>query len=245
MNGRVARLGESAHPRQDVIEVDGERLASERLRYWIVHKPRGVLTTRHDPQGRATVMDLLPESLRTRVSPVGRLDRDTEGLVLLTNDGDLAHALLHPSHGSEREYRVTVEGRFQGEAVDRLAAGVRLDGRRTGTAEVGAVRFDARSGRTRFRLTLREGRKRQIRRSLRALGHPVLRLVRIRFGCLGLGGLRASAARPLTSAERAALRRYVASLPARSHERKRAPKSAARLRVSGSRQHRGDSGEVG
>jgi 23S rRNA pseudouridine2605 synthase len=161
-----------------------------------------VLTTLRDPEGRQTVVDLLPpEARRARVFPVGRLDRDTEGLLLLTNDGDVAQALLHPSRGSEREYLVTARGRVSAESLRRLAAGVPLDDGPTAPARVAGARHDPRSDTTRFRLVLREGRKRQIRRALRALGHPVVALVRVRMGPLLLGRLAPGAARPLSAQE--------------------------------------------
>jgi len=165
-----------------------------------------VLTTTRDPRGRATVVDLLPPGL-PRLFPVGRLDFDTEGLVLLTNDGEVAHALLHPSLGSEREYRVAARGRVPASALAQLGAGVALDDGPTAPARVGPARFDARSGATHFALTLREGRKRQIRRALDALGHPVVRLLRVRMGPLRLGRLPAGGARPLSQSEIAALQR--------------------------------------
>ena len=204
VDGRVARLGDRADPERQRITVDGRRVAPERSAYWVVHKPRGVLTAVRDARGRRTVMDLLPRNL-PRLFPVGRLDLDTEGLVLLTNDGALAHALLHPSLGSEREYRVTVRGRVTSDSLARLARGVELEDGPTAPARVGAARFDASVDATRFVLVLREGRKRQIRRAMAALGHPVLRLVRTRTGSLTLGRLPAGAARPLAAAEVAAL----------------------------------------
>jgi 23S rRNA pseudouridine2605 synthase len=172
--------------------------------YWIVHKPRGVLTTVRDPEGRRTVVDLLPDR-EARVFPVGRLDRDTEGLVLLTNDGALAQVMLHPSHETEREYRVSVRGRIPRKSLERLAAGVAIDGRPTAPASVGTAHYDAETDTTRFRLSVIEGRNRQIRRALEALGHRVVRLVRVRMGPLRLGGLAPGAFRPLTPAERSAL----------------------------------------
>jgi 23S rRNA pseudouridine2605 synthase len=187
----------------------------------VVHKPAGVLTTTRDPRGRRTVLDLLPPGL-PRLFPVGRLDFDSEGLVLLTNDGDVAHALLHPSLGSEREYRVTARGRIPATALAQLAAGVVLDDGPTAPARVGTVHFDARAGATRFGLTLREGRKRQIRRALDALGHPVVRLVRVRMGPVRLGRLPAGGARPLLQAEIAALRRDARRRLARHASRQRA-----------------------
>jgi 23S rRNA pseudouridine2605 synthase len=163
-----------------------------------------VITTARDPQGRPTVVDLVPDRAH-RLFPVGRLDRESEGLLLLTNDGRVAQALLHPSHGSEREYRVTVRGRIGASALRRLAAGVELEEGATAPARVGSARFDPQSGTSRFALTLVEGRKRQIRRSLAALGHPVVRLVRVRMGPLRLGRLRPGEARELSAWERRTL----------------------------------------
>jgi 23S rRNA pseudouridine2605 synthase len=201
----VAQLGESADPERDVISVDGEPIRAEPPVYWLVHKPVGVLTTVRDPEGRRTVLDLVPRET-ARVFPVGRLDRETEGLVLLTNDGALAHALLHPSHGIEREYVATVRGRAREATLRRLAAGVPLDDGLTAPAGVAQVSYDARADTTRFHLTIIEGRKRQIRRALDALGHPVVRLLRIRMGPLRLGRLAPGAARRLDPRERSALR---------------------------------------
>ena len=206
VNGERAELGQSADPGRDVVTVDGVPVAREPFAYWLLHKPRDVITTVHDPQGRATVLDLLPpEAREVRLFPVGRLDRETEGLVLLTNDGALAHVLLHPSHETEREYRVTVKGRATAAELGRLAEGIELEDGVTAPARVGRARFDAGGGTTRFGLTLVEGRKRQIRRALEALGHPVVRLVRVRMGPLRLGRLASGRARPLASAERRAL----------------------------------------
>ncbi|UCE85866.1 MAG: rRNA pseudouridine synthase [Deltaproteobacteria bacterium] len=209
VNGVVARLGDAADPDVDVIALDGVPLEREPHAFWMVHKPRGVLTTAADPQGRRTVLDLLPREARERVFPVGRLDRDSEGLLLLTNDGAAAQALLHPSFGSEREYRVTVRGRPTRAALRALASGVELPDGRTAPARVERVASDPHARTTTFHLTVIEGRKRQIRRSLRALGHPVMRLVRIRMGPLHLGRLRPESARPLTARERRALREHV------------------------------------
>jgi len=209
VNERAARLGERVDPARDVLRVDGERVEPEPLAYWLVNKPTGVVTTVHDPEGRPTVLGLLPDGPRTglRLFPVGRLDRETEGLLLLTNDGPLTHALLHPSHGVEREYELVVRGRLRGGAVSRLAAGVELEEGRTAPARVEDVAHDPARGTTALRLTLIEGRKRQIRRALRALGHPVVRLRRVRMGPLRLGRLASGAARPLRARERVALLR--------------------------------------
>ncbi len=208
VNGEPAQLGQSADPEHDVITLDGVPVQREPFAYWLANKPVGVISTVHDPQGRPTVLELVPEAeRRVRLFPVGRLDRDSEGLVLLTNDGILAHVLLHPSHESEREYRVSVEGRISAATLRKLAAGVELEDGITAPARAGRPRHDAASGTTRFSLTLIEGRKRQIRRALAALGYPVVRLVRVRMGPLQLGRLELAAARPLTGVERRALLR--------------------------------------
>jgi len=213
VNGRVAELGESADPDRDRIELDGRPLDLEERAYWLLHKPRGVVSTRRDPQGRPTLLDLLPPAAqRLRLFPVGRLDLDSEGLVLLTNDGALAQRLLHPSYESEKEYLVTVRGAPAPAVLRRLAAGLELEPGTRPTAPAGVARLAGaeRSGETRLRIVLREGRKRQIRRSLAQLGHPVRRLVRVRIGPLRLRDLAPGAARPLSAAERSALLRYAA-----------------------------------
>ena len=167
-----------------------------------------MLTTRRDPQDRTTVLDLLPAAAfrgALRLFPVGRLDRATEGLVLLTNDGEVAQALLHPSRGSERAYRVTVRGRVPRRVLRQLAEGVDLSDGPTAPARVGRPSFDARRDTTTFGLILSEGRNRQIRRAMTALGHPVVGLLRTGMGPLRLGRLARGEARPLSSRERRAL----------------------------------------
>ena len=165
----------------------------------MLHKPRGVITTVRDPEGRQTVLDLLPDRAASlRLFPVGRLDRETEGLVLLTNDGALAQVLLHPSFENEREYKVTVRGRIAEPVLRQLAEGIELDDGLTAPAQVGRSRVDAGMATSTFRLTLIEGRKRQIRRALEHLGHPVVRLVRMRMGPLRMHRLRRGEAVELT-----------------------------------------------
>lgn len=222
VNGEVARLGDSADPRRDVIEVDGERLQREPLAYWMVHKPAGVVTTLRDPQGRPTVASLLPDRV-ARVHPVGRLDYESTGLVLMTNDGALTHALLHPSLGSEREYRVTVKGPVDARVQGALEHGVVLEEGRTAPAKVGRVVHDASADTSTFSLTLVEGRNRQIRRSLMALGRPVKKLVRVRMGPLRLGNLARGEARKLQPEEIAALRAHARKLQARRPRARRRP----------------------
>jgi 23S rRNA pseudouridine2605 synthase len=242
VNGAVARLGDRADPWRDAVELDGETIRPERPVTWMLHKPRGVLASRSDPEGRPTVLDLVPER-SARLFPVGRLDRDTEGLLLLTNDGLLAHALLHPSHGVERVYEVTVRGEIGEERLAKLARGVRLADGWTAPARVTGVRRDPRAGETRFRLTLGEGRKRQIRRALAALEHPVRALVRVRFGPIELGALPRGAARRLAPAERRELERLAARILAPAPDAqaggtsgaKSAPRRGKRRRVGAAR----------
>jgi 23S rRNA pseudouridine2605 synthase len=214
VNGTVASIGDRADPAHDDVRVDGKRIAAEPLRYWLLHKPKNVLTTNADPwaedAGRRTVLELLPAAARrTRLYPVGRLDLNSEGLLLLTNDGALAQALLHPSHGCEREYHVEAWGELTSATARQLAAGVELDDGRTGPCRVRRTGYDRVRGLTRLEIVLREGRKRQIRRSLRALDHPVRRLVRVRMGPLRLGELSSGRSRRLTAAELASLKRLV------------------------------------
>lgn len=214
VNGRTVReLGARAHPARDDVRVDGRRVARpERLRYLLVHKPAGYVTTRQDPQRRPTVLDLIP-GVREYVYPVGRLDYDSEGLLLLTNDGRLASVLTHPRHAVPRVYEAVVRGLPTPAQLRRLANGITLDGQRTAPAEVRLVpqrrtgRDWVRDTRSRVRVTLREGRNRQVRRMFDAIGHPVCRLRRTRLGPLALRGLKPGDARELTVAEVKALRR--------------------------------------
>jgi 23S rRNA pseudouridine2605 synthase len=232
VNGKVALLGEAADPETDDVRVDGRRIEAEPRRYWLLHKPQNVLTTTADPwaaeAGRRTVLELLPAAARrTRLVPVGRLDLDSEGLLLLTNDGALVQALLHPSRGVEREYRVDVWGDVAPETARRLAAGVELEDGRTNPCRVRVLGYDARRDTSRLVLVLREGRKRQIRRSLLSLGHPVRRLVRVRMGPLRLGELPRGHARELSAAERRQLLR-LASGPGRPRATRGAERGAGR-----------------
>jgi 23S rRNA pseudouridine2605 synthase len=187
--------------RHDVVEVDGARVQRQRLAHVLLHKPAGVVTTARDPQGRRTVVDLVPDE--PRVVPVGRLDADTTGALLLTNDGDLAHRLAHPRYGVSKVYEAEVEGTPSPEALARLRGGVELDDGLT--APAGARRLGA----GRIELTLHEGRKHQVKRMCEAVGHPVRQLHRSRYAGLDLAGLGAGESRELTTDEVAALRRLV------------------------------------
>ena len=229
VNGKQAGLGDKADPMRDEIAFDGERIRQESPTYWVVNKPNGLVTTVQDPHGRPTVMQLLPDGIG-RIHPVGRLDRDSCGLLLMTNDGDLTQRLLHPSHRSEKEYRVVVKGQVEPRVLERLRRGVRMEDGPSAPVGVGSVRFDSDTQRTTMLLTLTEGRKRQIRRMLLQLGHPVRKLTRIRIGPLRLGRLGVGAARPLDSAEVAELKKYAAHLD-------RAPRPRS-LRTSVSRRAR-------
>ena len=177
VNGEVADLGRRVDPTTDVIEVDGGLVpVAPGLVYYLLNKPAGVVTTAADTHGRPTVVGLVPSE--PRVFPVGRLDADTEGLLLLTNDGELTHRLTHPSFGVEKEYLASVEGDPSPATLRRLREGVELDDGRTAPAK--AVRVSEGL----IRLTIHEGRNRQVRRMCEAVGHPVVRLVRSRIGSL-------------------------------------------------------------
>ena len=204
VNGAVATLGDRVEATTDVVEVDGERVTLDTtLRYVLLNKPRGVVSTTSDPEGRPTVTDLI--NLPDRLYPVGRLDRDTEGLLLLTNDGDLVHRLLHPSFGVERTYLALVPGPVRRDVLARLRDGVELD---DGPARPRRVRVtEQHAGRAVLEVVMVEGRKREVRRMLAAVGLPVDRLARVAFGGVELGDLRQGKWRFLTDPEVNRLRR--------------------------------------
>lgn len=231
VNGRTVRaMGVKADPSVDDIRVDGRRIRGpERLRYILLYKPAGYVTTRSDPQHRPTVLDLL-RGVREYVYPVGRLDYDSEGLLLMTNDGTLAARLVHPRHGVERTYQVRVAGVPDDRDLERLRRGIPLDGRRTRPADV--VRLNRRMHDTEgvLLLTIREGRNRQVRRMCEAIGHPVRALRRIAFGPLADRRLKPGEWRDLTEREVAALTRAAASIAARP-ERPTSPRPARPVRA--------------
>jgi len=201
VNGRtVTEPGTKADPATDTIAVDGKLLHfSEPARYLMLNKPPGVLSTRSDPQDRATVMQLFPASLRKYLYPVGRLDMHTEGLLLLTNDGKLTHALTHPSFEIPRTYLAAVRGRMGRRDLQVLLDGVELE---DGLARVDAAEIaDTGPNTTVLRLTLHEGRKREIRRLCEAIGRPVLSLKRVSLGPLRLGRLQPGSYRELSQSE--------------------------------------------
>ena len=201
VNGEVVRdAGRRVDLPRDTILLDGNLVgASEPLRYYALHKPRGVLSSAEDDRGRRTVIDLLPES-SGRCVPVGRLDYDSEGLLLLTNDGPLVTALLHPSGEVPREYLVEVEGRISDASLDAIFAGVTLPDGSTASAKPKRSHRTG-EGSSWLVLTLRRGRKHEVRQICAAVGHPVRRLIRVRFGPIRLRDLEPSAVRPLTDRE--------------------------------------------
>ncbi len=205
VNGRVAKLGDKADPERDEIRVDGQRIkTAEPPVYIMLNKPRFVLSSTVSERGHKTVRDLVP--VPYRIVPVGRLDLESEGLLLLTNDGDLVNRLTHPRYGHEKEYRVLVAKRPDAKQLEALRHGVVLeDGTRTMPAEVRIERWHGKGAW--LRITLKEGKKRQIREMCRLIGLPVVRLIRIRMGPLRLQGLKSGEWRYLTEGEIAALRR--------------------------------------
>jgi pseudouridine synthase len=209
LNGEVVReMGTKANPASDDIRVDGRRIRSaERLRYILLYKPAGYVTTRSDPQRRRTVLDLLP-GVKEYVYPVGRLDYDTEGLLLLTNDGDLAARLTHPRHGVERTYEARVAGMPDEAALEQLRRGISLDGRRTLPAAVSLLNKRRGAGDGVLAITIREGRNRQVRRMLDAVGHPVRRLTRVGIGPLNDRGLKPGTWRELRQEEVEKLKKW-------------------------------------
>lgn len=208
VNGKVVtELGTKANPHTDRITVKGRTLPfAEPPVYILLHKPVGVVTTLSDPEGRPTVTEYLPR-VRQRVFPVGRLDFHSAGLLLLTNDGELALRLTHPRYGIEKTYRVKVRGIPTGESLRRLSRGIYLEEGKTGPAIIKPVR----SSETKcwLEISIREGRKREIRRMCEAIGHPVEKLTRVRMGPLQLGRLIPGESRPLTEQEIRTLRRAV------------------------------------
>ncbi|HEU0168427.1 MAG TPA: pseudouridine synthase [Chloroflexota bacterium] len=199
VNGEVVRqLGAKASLEDDTVEVDGQPLLGrETFEYYALHKPTDVVTTMKDPQGRRTVMHLL-SSVAARVYPVGRLDADSEGLLLLTNDGELAHRLTHPRFGVEKEYEAELDRPVDQAALDTIRRGIESQGQRLAAR---SARIAPGGDGTRVVVVLAEGRKREVRRMFEALDRRVLRLLRVRFGPIDLGDLAPGRFRPLTKDE--------------------------------------------
>jgi 23S rRNA pseudouridine2605 synthase len=205
IDGRIVRELGTMVEENDRVEVDGAPvIPAPSFSYYVLNKPAGVVTTMFDPQGRPSVANFVPAG--RRVVPVGRLDFDTSGVLLLTDDGDLAHRLTHPRFGVDKTYRAVVRGELSPDDVERLTGGgISIDGRASAPAAVRVVA--RRRGETVVDITLHEGRNRQVRRMFDALGHPVDSLVRMRFGPIALGDLRPGTTRALFPAEARALER--------------------------------------
>ncbi len=203
VNGERAVLGQTVDPLTDEVRVDGRPVSQDTPQYLVLNKPAGLVTSAHDELGRKTVFACL-KGLSTRVYSIGRLDRDVEGALLFTNDGDLAHRLMHPRHEIPKLYEATVDGVFADTAADALRRGVPLDDGMTAPAKVD-VRH-RRADRSVVRLTIHEGRKREVKRMFEAVGHPVRHLVRLAFAGIGVDGLAPGEWRHLTDAEVARLK---------------------------------------
>lgn len=211
VNGDVAEIGQSADPDEDAIKVDGKLLQPRtEYHYYLLNKPDGVISTKSDPEGRPTVMDFVPKGLRKALVPVGRLDYHTEGLILLTDDGDLAHRVAHPRYGCSKVYEVKVSGEPSQNALDQIRQGMVIDGRRTAPAEVAESPAPKGPRKTTenswWTVTLHEGRTRQIREMFFRIDHPVQRLIRTAVGPLTDPSLPTGSLRELTSQELKALR---------------------------------------
>lgn len=228
VNGKVAELGAKADPLHDSIKLDGKRVEPAREhRYLLLNKPKGYLTAVSDPDGRPTVIDLVPPAMRKALVPVGRLDFHTEGLLILTDDGEFANRLSHPRYGCHKTYEVKVKGIPEESQVDRLRRGIVLDGRRTASCRIEVLRTTPQrgeeGGNAWYHVELAEGRTRQIREMFFRIGHPVQKLRRVAIGSLRDAELPVGSLRDLTEAERARLLR-----PARPEpQRRRGPSSDA------------------
>ena len=217
VNGvEVAKLPVLVDPQRDKIVVDGVRLRTERKVYYLLNKPARTICTNSDPQGRRRAVDLLAD-VKERVYCVGRLDADSRGLLILTNDGELANRLTHPRYGIVKTYMAEIDGVLSGEDVQRLKKGVGLEGGRAGAASLKVLRAGPKQ--SLLEISLREGQNRQIRRMLAKLGHKVRRLTRVRIGRLTLRGLGPGKYRKLTEPEVKSLSRLVA--PERRRQQKK------------------------
>lgn len=212
VNGEIVReMGLKVKPEDDVM-VDGVRLTTARIFTAVLNKPTGVVTTLRDPQGRPTIVRFLPD-LGVQLKPVGRLDMDTEGLLIVTNDGELAHRLSHPRYGIEKEYQAVVLGIPSDESIEKLREGVVIEGGRTSPAKVEVIHAEKSTNTTGLKITIHEGRKRQVRQMCEAVGHPVKSLRRLRVGPLYVKGMAAGQVRMLGKKEVDELRKLVGLPP--------------------------------
>ena len=199
VNGRiVTEPGYNVDPLKDKIIFKGKAVKAQRKVYFLLNKPKGVITTVTDTHNRKTVLDLVPKTGH-RLYPVGRLDKDTSGLLLLTNDGDMAYHFTHPKFQIKRVYEAVVKGSLQEKKIKILEKGILLDSIRTAPCKIQVLR--ASIAKTRLKITIQEGRKRQIRNMFESIGYPVIKLKRIKFGELKLGGLKPGDYRKLTDRE--------------------------------------------
>jgi len=210
VNGQIAHLGQKADPEKDYIKVDGKLLIKPEPKvYYAFYKPRKVITSLIDPQGRPTIKDFI-KGIKFRVYPVGRLDFDSEGLLLLTNDGELAYHVMHPSSEIEKTYLVKVDGIIEPETIEKLKKGIKIDGKLAIPVSVNLLRkLKANSW---IKITLHEGRKRQIRKMLERVGHPVIRLIRIAIDGVKLEELKPGQYRSLTKEEIESLHKKVKNI---------------------------------
>jgi 23S rRNA pseudouridine2605 synthase len=217
VGGRVVtELGVRADPRRDRVDVDGKRVVAEPPTTIVLHKPRGVVSTLRDPEGRRSVADLV-RGVGVRVVPIGRLDFHTSGVLLLTNDGDLAEKLAHPRGGVEKTYVAKVSGIVDEAGLERLSKSIVIEGRETRPAKVRRIRTER--GKTWLEVTLHEGRNRQVRRIGESAGFPVMRLARTEYAGISAEGLRPGEWRPLTREELSDLKKAIAASPASAKAR--------------------------
>jgi len=199
VNGERFALGQGIDPEQDIVTYNGKQVLTDRYSYFALNKPQGYLSTVSDPSHRRTIMDLI--KVPGRLYPVGRLDKDSEGLMLLTNDGDLAYSLTHPKFKVEKTYEVTVDGEPTAHALRKLQNGILLEDGKTAPCRARVIKSYEGKSCAKIEIKIYEGRKREIRRMMRAIGHDVIRLRRIAIGPLLLGDLPSGKFRPLSSAE--------------------------------------------
>ena len=221
VNGEtVTALGTKADPDEDIITVAGKPIKHEKKVYVMLNKPKGVITSASDPEGRKIVKDYL-KGIEERVYPIGRLDYDTEGLLLLTNDGEFANLLSHPKYHVPKTYLATVKGVPHGSALDKLRAGIMLEDGMTAPAEVEYKDVDPDNKQAVITITIHEGRNRQVRRMFEAISHPVIRLKRVAFGELSLQNLKRGVYRHLTPDEINTLRQMAKSAKTEGTPRKK------------------------
>lgn len=201
INGKTASIGDTIDTSSAIVNVDGKRVTLPDFKYYILNKPSGYVSTTSDPHGRRTVLDLVPKEIKkSRLYPVGRLDYDSEGLIILTNDGDFTNTLTHPSYGIDKTYEVLVRGNPSATRIEELERGVFLEDGKTAPAKI--IRREIKENSNNWiTITIHEGKKRQVRRMFEHIGHPVQRLIRVRIGWIELGDLGQGKYRELSKGE--------------------------------------------